>query len=92
MSPCWRAITVPPREDVELFVAEPKAAGFKDTEISCDKTVDGDHGRIETRTTTVIHHVASRQKAVVRILKDEVVIISEKEVLSPLLANALPVT
>src|SRR5436309_3492395 len=45
------------REDVELFVAEQKAAGFKDTEISRDETVDGHHGRIETRTTTVIHDV-----------------------------------
>ena len=45
------------REDVELFVAEQKAAGFKDTKISRDQTVDGDHGRIETRTTTVIHDV-----------------------------------
>ena len=49
------------REDVELFVAEQKAAGFKDTEISRDQTVDGDHGRIETRTTTVIHDVARLQ-------------------------------
>jgi len=45
------------REDVELFVAEQKASGFKDTEISQDKTVDGDHGRIETRKTTMIHDV-----------------------------------
>ena len=45
------------REDVELFVAEQKAAGFKHTRISTDQTVDGDHGRIETRTTTVIHDV-----------------------------------
>jgi predicted transposase YbfD/YdcC len=45
------------REDVELFVAEQKLAGFKDTTISQDRTVDGDHGRIETRTTTVIHDV-----------------------------------
>ncbi|MGH7069308.1 MAG: ISAs1 family transposase [Acetobacteraceae bacterium] len=45
------------RQDVELFVAEQKAAGFKDTTISQDQTVDGDHGRIETRTTTVIHDV-----------------------------------
>src|SRR5438270_6284972 len=45
------------REDVELFVAEQKATGFKDTTISRDQTVDGDHGRIETRTTTVIHDV-----------------------------------
>jgi len=45
-------------EDVEVFVAEQKAKGFKDTKISRDETVDGDHGRIETRTTTVIHDVA----------------------------------
>jgi predicted transposase YbfD/YdcC len=46
------------RDDVELFVAEQKANGFQDTTISRDQTVDGDHGRIETRTTTVIHDVA----------------------------------
>jgi predicted transposase YbfD/YdcC len=50
------------REDVELFVAEQKASGFTDTKISQDTTVDGDHGRIETRTTTVIHDVAWLQK------------------------------
>ncbi len=50
------------REDVETFVAEQKAAGFKDTTISRDQTVDGDHGRIETRTTTVIHDVAWLQE------------------------------
>jgi predicted transposase YbfD/YdcC len=43
------------REDVELFAAEQKARGFIDTTISQDTTIDGDHGRIETRTTTVIH-------------------------------------
>lgn len=46
------------RDDVEVFVAEQKAANFKDTTISRDTTIDGDHGRIETRTTTVIHDVA----------------------------------
>jgi predicted transposase YbfD/YdcC len=45
------------RDDVELFVAEQKAADFKDCKISRDQTVDADHGRIETRTTTVIHDV-----------------------------------
>ena len=50
------------REDVEVFVAEQKAADFKDTKISRDQTIDGDHGRIETRTTTVIHDVAWLQK------------------------------
>ena len=46
------------REDVEVFVAEQKANGFMDTTISQNETVDGDHGRIETRRTTVIHDVA----------------------------------
>jgi len=44
-------------EDVEVFVAEQKAKDFQDTKISRHETVDGDHGRIETRTTTVIHDV-----------------------------------
>jgi len=50
------------REDVEVFVAEQKATGFQDTEISRDTTIDGDHGRIETRTTTVIHDVTWLQE------------------------------
>ena len=45
------------REDVEVFAAEQKANGFKDTKISQHQTVDADHGRIETRTYTVIHDV-----------------------------------
>jgi predicted transposase YbfD/YdcC len=44
-------------EDVELFAAEQKANGFKDTQVSRHETVDGDHGRIETRTYTVFHDV-----------------------------------
>src|SRR3546814_1061646 len=44
-------------EDVELFVAEQKANGFRHTRISRHRTVDGDHGRIETRTTTVIEGI-----------------------------------
>jgi predicted transposase YbfD/YdcC len=43
------------REDVELFVAEQEAVGFKDCEISQHRTIDADHDRIETRMTTVIH-------------------------------------
>jgi predicted transposase YbfD/YdcC len=46
------------REDVELFVSEQRANGFKHTAISRHETVDGDHGRIETRAVTVIHDVA----------------------------------
>src|ERR1700680_594949 len=41
-------------EDVAIFAAEQKAAGFKDTKVSRHETVDGDHGRIETRTYTAI--------------------------------------
>jgi predicted transposase YbfD/YdcC len=50
------------RADVELFAAEQKANGFKDTKISRHETVDGDHGRIETRTYTAIHDVAWLQE------------------------------
>jgi predicted transposase YbfD/YdcC len=50
------------REDVELFAGEQKANNFKDTTVSRDETVDGDHGRIETRTVTVIHDVAWLQE------------------------------
>jgi predicted transposase YbfD/YdcC len=46
------------RQDVELFAAEQKANGFKDSKASRHETVDGDHGRIETRTYTMIHDVA----------------------------------
>jgi predicted transposase YbfD/YdcC len=45
------------REDVEVFVDEQKALKYKDTTISTHKTVDADHGRIETRNYTVIHDV-----------------------------------
>jgi predicted transposase YbfD/YdcC len=50
------------REDVEVFAAEQKANGFKDTKISRHETVDGDHGRIETRAYTAIHDVAWLQE------------------------------
>jgi hypothetical protein len=43
------------REDVELLAAEQKAADFKDTTVSRHQTVDGDHGRIETRVYTAFH-------------------------------------
>lgn len=45
------------REDVELFANEQKSRNFKDATISQDKTVDGDHGRIATRRTTVFHDI-----------------------------------
>ena len=46
------------REDVELFAAEQKANGFKDTAVSQHETVDGDHGRIETRKYTAPHDIS----------------------------------
>jgi predicted transposase YbfD/YdcC len=49
-------------DDVVRFVAEQKANGFNDTAISRHQTVDGDHGRIETRKTTVIADVAWLQE------------------------------
>lgn len=50
------------REDVEVFVVEQKVNNFNDTAVSRHETVDADHGRIETRTTTVIHDVAWLQE------------------------------
>jgi predicted transposase YbfD/YdcC len=45
------------REDVEVYIAEQETLGFKDCEISQDRTIDGNHDRIETRITTVVHDV-----------------------------------
>jgi predicted transposase YbfD/YdcC len=50
------------QDDVELFVAEQKAKDFADAKISRHTSIDGDHGRIETRTTTVIHDIAWLQE------------------------------
>ncbi len=49
-------------DDVKLFVTEQQARAFKDTKISRHETMDGDHGRIETRRYTVIHDVAWLQQ------------------------------
>jgi len=51
------------RDDVELFVTEQKAKSFQDTTVSRHQTVDGEHGRIETRDITVIHDVEWLQKS-----------------------------
>ena len=40
-----------------LFAREQKAVAFANTSVSQDTTVDGDHGRIETRTVTVFHDI-----------------------------------
>ena len=50
------------REDIEVFAVEQKANGFKHAKVSRHQTVDGDHGRIETRTYTAIHDVAWLQQ------------------------------
>jgi predicted transposase YbfD/YdcC len=44
-------------QDVEVLVSEQKTVGFKDSVVSRDTSVDGDHGRIETRDVTVIHDI-----------------------------------
>lgn len=49
-------------EDVALFVEEQKANGFNNTKISQHTSVDGDHGRIETRRTTVVEDIAWLQQ------------------------------
>ena len=49
-------------EDVKLFAAEQKAKNFEDATVSRHETVDGDHGRIETRKYTLIHDVAWLQQ------------------------------
>lgn len=50
------------REDVEYFAKTEQERGFVGIHISQNQQVDGDHGRIETRTTTVIHDVQWLQK------------------------------
>jgi len=44
-------------EDVKLFAAEQKAKDFQDTTVTRHETLDGEHGRIETRKYTAIHDV-----------------------------------
>ena len=44
-------------EDVRLFDAEQSAKAFADTTVDQTDTVDGDHGRIETRNVTVYQNV-----------------------------------
>jgi predicted transposase YbfD/YdcC len=50
------------RADVEAFAIEQKANNFRDCKVSRHQSVDGDHGRIETRKYTVIHDVAWLQE------------------------------
>lgn len=44
-------------EDVKLFCAEQQANGFEQAATSRFETLDGEHGRIETRRYTAIHDV-----------------------------------
>ena len=50
------------REDVDLFAAEQKARDFKDAAVSRHQTVEGDHGRIETRAVSVVHDLDGLQQ------------------------------
>jgi predicted transposase YbfD/YdcC len=50
------------RDDVELFATEQKVRDYADTTISVDATVDGDHGRIETRRVIVVHDIGWLQE------------------------------
>jgi predicted transposase YbfD/YdcC len=45
------------RNDAELFITEQKAKDFKDATVTRHQTIDGDHGRIETRDITVVHDI-----------------------------------
>jgi predicted transposase YbfD/YdcC len=45
-------------EDVKLFAAEQKSRDFQDTTVTRHETLDGEHGRIETRKYTAIHDVS----------------------------------
>jgi predicted transposase YbfD/YdcC len=78
------------REDVELFAAEQTANGFKDTKITQHETVDGDHGRIETRTYTVIHDVAwLQERHQWPGLQGVVMVESQREIPGPAGANTI---
>ena len=46
------------QREIAQIVAEQKAVGFRDATVSHSETIDGDHGRIETRTVVVIHDMA----------------------------------
>ena len=50
------------QQDVKVLVEEQKANDFKDVKISRHETVDGGHGRIETRICAVIHDVGWLQE------------------------------
>ena len=49
-------------EDVRFFAAEQKARDFQDTTVTRHQTLDGEHGRIETRKYTAIHDVSWLQE------------------------------
>src|SRR5208337_1604156 len=69
------------RDDVALFAREQKAVAFKETSVSRDTTVDGDHGRIESRTVTVFRDISWLQHSSHQWpgLKSVVMVESERE-------------
>ena len=46
---------------IALDAREQKAVAFKNASVSQDTTVDGDHGRIESRMITVFHDIGRLQ-------------------------------
>jgi predicted transposase YbfD/YdcC len=69
------------KDDVKLFVDEQKRVDFKDAQVSRAETVDGEHGRIETRKITVVHDVEwLRERHDWPGLKSVVVVESTREV------------
>jgi len=50
------------REDVELFAQSQKSQDFAEAKGTQHQSVEGNHGRIETRTTTVFHDVGWLQQ------------------------------
>jgi predicted transposase YbfD/YdcC len=61
---CWprKANQGSLHEDVALFAREQKSNCFKEATISEHKSVEGDHGRIETHRITVIHEIGWLQQ------------------------------
>ena len=68
-------------DDVKLFTAEQQANGCKDTVISRFETLDGEHGRMETRRYTGIHDLEClRERHDWPGLKGIVIVESQREI------------
>ncbi len=68
-------------DDVELIARKQKAVACKNISVSQDTTVDGDHGRIETRTVAAFHDIGwLQQNHQWPGLKSVVMVESEREI------------